>query len=299
MMMFLIDKLQATTNLTANEERIATFILSHIDEIPQMTIEDLAKKTYTSHSAIVRLAKKLDYEGFKEFKAELVEIVYRNLHKIDNVNPNFPFEPSDNSEVIAKKMATLYTETIQRSVVQLDYPLLEQVAKLLLKAKRIFLFAQGDTQIRCRGFQNKLMKINRFPIIGEEYADEDWVAANVTEEDCVMILSYSGRVKQYERFLQLFHDKKIPSVLFTGNAHGELNELADYVQVVTQTEYDFWKIGTFSSQVAFQYILDTLFSIMYSQNYQKNVVNLKNKYHLLKKGLLAGENPAENDQLND
>ncbi|CAI3426867.1 hypothetical protein CIRMBP1317_01211 [Enterococcus cecorum] len=43
-MMFLLDKLQATTNLTANEERIATFILSHIDEIPQMTIEDLAKK---------------------------------------------------------------------------------------------------------------------------------------------------------------------------------------------------------------------------------------------------------------
>lgn len=88
-------------------------------------------------------------------------------------------------------------------------------------------------------------------------------------------------------------------MLFTGNAHGELNVLADYVQVVTQTEYDFWKIGTFSSQVAFQYILDILFSIMYSQNYQKNVVNLKNKYHLLKKGLLAGENPAENDQLND
>ena len=297
--MFLLDKLQATNNLTANEQRIASFILGHIDEVPQMTIEDLAKKTYTSHSAIVRLAKKLDYDGFKEFKAEIVEIVYRNLHKIDNVNANFPFERGDNSEVIAKKMATLYTETIQRTVVQLNYSLMEQMAKVLLKAKRIFIFAQGDTQIRCRGFQNKLMKINKFPIIGEEYADEDWVAANVTAEDCVLILSYSGRIKQYERFLQLFHDNKITSMLITGNAKGALNQLADYVQVITQTEYDFWKIGTFSSQVAFQYVLDTLFSIMYSQNYQNNVVNLKNKYQLLKKGQLAGENPAENEQLNE
>lgn len=297
--MFLLDKLQATNNLTANEQRIASFILGHIDELPQMTIEDLAKKTYTSHSAIVRLAKKLDYDGFKEFKAEIVEIVYRNLHKIDNVNANFPFERGDNSEVIAKKMATLYTETIQRTVVQLNYSLMEQMAKVLLKAKRIFIFAQGDTQIRCRGFQNKLMKINKFPIIGEEYADEDWVAANVTAEDCVLILSYSGRIKQYERFLQLFHDNKITSMLITGNAKGALNQLADYVQVITQTEYDFWKIGTFSSQVAFQYVLDTLFSIMYSQNYQNNVVNLKNKYQLLKKGQLAGENPAENEQLNE
>ena len=297
--MFLLDKLQATNNLTANEQRIASFILGHIDEVPQMTIEDLAKKTYTSHSAIVRLAKKLDYDGFKEFKAEIVEIVYRNLHKIDNVNANFPFERGDNSEVIAKKMATLYTETIQRTVVQLNYSLMEQMAKVLLKAKRIFIFAQGDTQIRCRGFQNKLMKINKFPIIGEEYADEDWVAANVTAEDCVLILSYSGRIKQYERFLQLFHDNKITSILITGNEKGAFNHLADYVQVVTQTEYDFWKIGTFSSQVAFQYVLDTLFSIMYSQNYQKNMVNLKNKYQLLKKGPLAGENPAENEQLNE
>ncbi len=297
--MFLLDKLQATNNLTANEQRIASFILGHIDEVPQMTIEDLAKKTYTSHSAIVRLAKKLDYDGFKEFKAEIVEIVYRNLHKIDNVNANFPFELGDNSEVIAKKMATLYTETIQRTVVQLNYSLMEQMAKVLLKAKRIFIFAQGDTQIRCRGFQNKLMKINKFPIIGEEYADEDWVAANVTAEDCVLILSYSGRIKQYERFLQFFHDNKITSMLITGNAKGAFNHLADYVQVVTQTEYDFWKIGTFSSQVAFQYVLDTLFSIMYSQNYQKNMVNLKNKYQLLKKGQLAGENPAENEQLNE
>lgn len=297
--MFLLDKLQATDNLTANEQRIASFILEHIDEVPQMTIEDLAKKTYTSHSAIVRLAKKLDYDGFKEFKAEIVEIVYRNLHKIDNVNANFPFERGDNSEVIAKKMATLYTETIQRTVVQLNYSLMEQMAKVLLKAKRIFIFAQGDTQIRCRGFQNKLMKINKFPIIGEEYADEDWVAANVTAEDCVLILSYSGRIKQYERFLQLFHDNKITSMLITGNAKGAFNHLADYVQVVTQTEYAFWKIGTFSSQIAFQYVLDTLFSIMYSQNYQKNMVNLKNKYQLLKKGPLAGENPAENEQLNE
>lgn len=296
--MFLLDKLQTTNNLTTNEQRITDFILNHIDEIPQMTIEDLAKKTYTSHSAIVRLAKKLDYDGFKEFKAEIVEIVYRNLHKIDNVNANFPFDPGDNSEVIAKKMATLYTETIQRTVVQVNYPQLEQIAKVMLKANRIFIFAQGDTQIRCRGFQNKLMKINKFPIIGEEYADEDWVAANVTQEDCVLILSYSGRIKQYERFLQLFHDNKIKSILITGNAKGTLNKLADYVQVVTQTEYDFWKIGTFSSQVAFQYILDTLFSIMYSQNYQNNVVNLKNKFQLLRKGQLAGEILSENLQLN-
>ncbi len=36
-----------------------------------MTIEELAKPTYTSHSAIIRLCKKLGFTGFKEFRLEL------------------------------------------------------------------------------------------------------------------------------------------------------------------------------------------------------------------------------------
>lgn len=56
--MFLIDKLQSKSSLTSNEERIADYILINIDKIPQTTMEELAQNTYTSHSAIVRFAKK-------------------------------------------------------------------------------------------------------------------------------------------------------------------------------------------------------------------------------------------------
>lgn len=297
--MFLIDKLQSKSSLTSNEERIADYILINIDKIPQTTMEELAQNTYTSHSAIVRFAKKMGYDGFKEFKQAISEIVHQRLHQIDSVNPNFPFEPGDNPTVIAKKMATLTTETIQRTLAQLDFKVLDQIAARLLTANRIFIFAQGDTQIRGRSFQNKLMKLNKFLIIAEEYADEDWIAANVLPNDCVLFLTYSGRIKQYQRFLEHFKQNNISTILISGNPHSELVGLADVTQIITQNEYDFWKIGTFSSQIAFQYILDTIFSIMYSQDYQKNLVNLKNKYELLKRGAFAGENPADKDQLHE
>jgi len=47
--------------------------------------------------------------------------------------------------------------------------------------------------------------------------------------------------------------------------------------VIVQEEYDFVKVGTFASQVAFQYVLDTLYSILYAKEYRSNVENLKVK----------------------
>lgn len=45
-------------------------------------------------------------------------------------------------------------------------------------------------------------------------------------------------------------------------------------------------MATFSSQIAFDYVLNTLYSVMYAQNYQENIQNLKQKQDLIQKGLL-------------
>ena len=56
--------------------------------------------------------------------------------------------------------------------------------------------------------------------------------------------------------------------------------------IVSQDELDFAKVATFSSQIAFDYVLNTLYSVMYAQNYQENILNLKQKQGLIQKGLL-------------
>ena len=61
---------------------------------------------------------------------------------------------------------------------------------------------------------------------------------------------------------------------------------ADMCLVISQEEYDFAKVATFSSQIAFDYVLNTLFSVIYSQNFEENIRNLKNKQELIQKGLL-------------
>lgn len=77
--------------------------------------------------------------------------------------------------------------------------------------------------------------------------------------------------------------------MITGNTESDLINLAAKTIVVVQEEYDFVKVGTFASQVAFQYVLDTLYSILYAKEYRSNVENLKEKQLLIQNGILSEE----------
>ncbi|MBM6614919.1 MurR/RpiR family transcriptional regulator [Desemzia sp. RIT804] len=287
--MQVLTKLKEQMNFTNTEMRIADYIIQNITKIPTIYIEDLAKLTYTSHSTIIRLCKKMGYDGFRSFKDAISGVVYSQLHLPSEVDANFPFKQEDLTMDIAKNIANLTIDTIKKTLNQLDEELLQSVAEILFKSNHIFLFSRGDSQVRARSFQNKLVKINRFAIISEEYADEAWNASNLTPQDCALFLSYSGTSPQYKRMLQHFSNKKIPTILITGNTESDLINLAAKTIVVVQEEYDFVKVGTFASQVAFQYVLDTLYSILYAKEYRTNVENLKEKQSLIQNGILSEE----------
>ena len=288
-MVQVLTKLKDQTNFTNTEMRIADYIIQNITNIPTIYIEDLAKLTYTSHSTIIRLCKKMGYDGFRSFKDAISGVVYSQLHLPSEVDANFPFKQEDLTMDIAKNMANLTIDTIKKTLNQLDENLLQSVAEMLFNATHIFLFSRGDSQVRARSFQNKLVKINKFAIISEEYSDEAWNASNLTSQDCALFLSYSGTSPQYKRMLQHFSNKKIPTILITGNADSDLIPLAAKTIVVVQEEYDFVKVGTFASQVAFQYVLDTLYSILYAKEYSNNLEKLKEKQALIQNGILSEE----------
>lgn len=50
------------------EKNIIEYILKNPDEVVNLNIRQLANKTYTSTSAIVRFMPKLGLQGYKEFK---------------------------------------------------------------------------------------------------------------------------------------------------------------------------------------------------------------------------------------
>ena len=285
--MLIEDKLIRQDTFTTTEKRIADYLQANFEAAVYMTIEELAKATYTSHSAIIRLCKKLGFTGFKEFRLELGREVHQLLAQFDQtIDANFPFSEQDDGATIAKKMAELSIQAVKKTQLQIEDQPLDTITEKLTQAKRIFVFAKGDSQITARKFQNKLVKLNKFLILAEEYSDSSWNAANLTKEDCAVFISYSGRIHHYEKIMSYLKHVGTPTLLLTGNEHSEMAKKASMCLVISQGELDFVKVATFSSQIAFDYVLNTLYSIMYAQNYTVNVLNLKEKQQLIQHGLL-------------
>ncbi|WP_232310777.1 MurR/RpiR family transcriptional regulator [Pediococcus parvulus] len=179
-------------------------------------------------------------------------------------------------------MANLTSIAIKRAQAQIDPRQLEQAAQRLLDAKRLFFFGRGDSQIRARSFQNKLIKLDIFPVIAEEYVDEKWVVSNIHKTDCVLFISYGANIPEYTQIMAFLEKKQVPTILLTGNRQIKVRTKNKLTIVSTQDENENEsKIGTFASQIAFEYILDTLFSIMYGHAYTKNLLNQRQTQELL------------------
>lgn len=264
---------------TTNEQSIATYILTHQEKMLPFTIQELAKATYTSHSAINRLTHKLGLSGFKEFSLSLAREFEQNQHQFSEVDVNYPFSLGESSMQIAKEIADLMKNTIEKNIAFMEETLLLQTAQLLDQAERIFIYALGDSQIRAKSFQNKLFKINKYVVIATELSEWAHHTLNVTPRDCAIFLTYHSHSSNDLKIANHLVHEHIPFVTITANHQSELAKLSTICIQLPDDEVKLAKIGTFSSQIALEYVLNVIYGCIYKIDYRQHIVNAEESLH--------------------
>jgi DNA-binding MurR/RpiR family transcriptional regulator len=267
----LLTKMKNMVNFTSTEKEIATFIIKNTDKMEHLTIQELAKQTYSSHATIIRFTRKLGLSGFREFKIALVKDIQNREHPLSDVDPNTPFQANDSLMDISREMMELTQQTARESFQLLTEDVLQEATRRLHSADRIFLFAVGDSQIRAESFQNKLWKINRYTILATKRAEWAVHTANMTTRDCALFISYDAKSKLDVTAAKFLKERKIPMILLTSHSTSELSQLADIAISIPKTEdKTTLKISTFASQIAFDYVLNVFFATLYQMDYEEN-----------------------------
>lgn len=65
--------------LNSTEQNIYRYIISHMDEVMEMNVRDLAEATFVSTATIVRFTQKMNCDGFNDFKKQLKEYRSGNM----------------------------------------------------------------------------------------------------------------------------------------------------------------------------------------------------------------------------
>ncbi|WP_296880543.1 MurR/RpiR family transcriptional regulator [Thomasclavelia sp.] len=267
----LIEQKLETVKLSSAQQAVIDYFFKEREKIKNKTIKMIAKETYTSSTTVVRLAKKLGYHGFEDFKDDfLKEINYLDTH-FNNIDPNYPFVKTDNLQKISSKVTTLVQETINDTLNLIEHDSMQQAVRLLSNANQIHLAAISYSLLLGQMFQLDMMRIgvavNICSIVGEEL----FTPAIIKKEDCVIFISYSGEIDQLCSLAKMVKEKGAKVIAITGLGNNRLKKYSDVILSIATREKLYSKIAGFCNEYSIKLILDILYSNYFVLNYDDNL----------------------------
>ena len=183
-----IEDVDRTGNLDAC---LALFILEHHDEIPDMSIRELANSCSTSPASVSRFCRRVNDSDYRELKDQMVEY-----------NAWLRTEASDNRASQSIDVAW-YFDIMESALYQtralLTEDILDRAVDWISGANNIYLYGSSFSNIIAREASEKLNRINRqsysFSSVKGQLASLDLLR----EDDVVILISFSGKTQHVIR----------------------------------------------------------------------------------------------------
>ncbi|MGM9912906.1 MurR/RpiR family transcriptional regulator [Floccifex sp.] len=265
--------------LTPTEKQIADYIIDNARAASSLTIRELAEEVYSSPSTIVRLCKKIGFEGFNDFqKALLYDIA--SLSEDDMKVSSFDIKANEDTPSIINKITYNNIRILEESIKLLDEETISACVDLLEKANRVLLFGIGSSYYVSRDLYLKLLRLNISAVSNEDFHSQLLAAINSNEQDVAIVFSYSGQTKEMIDCIETLKENKTPVIAFTRYTPSTIAEMADYNLYVASTEPILRK-GAMTSRIAFLNVIDILYTIYLTRHYDETMKKIL-KTHIYK-----------------
>ena len=271
--MRLLKTLSEREKFSAVEQNIIKYILDNPKEIVNMSIRELANKTFTSSAAIFRLCQKCGLKGYTEFKIKFISEVnrtsdfendelekpIRDLHR--------PINGKDDVKSVVRRMAFLQIEAIEETKNEINYKQFERVADMMNAAGQIVFFGFDLNYYISQSTVYHLVRTGKPAVVYETVNNQVAKAVMFKKEDVAILISRTGENKNLIRISQVLKRKGAKIILLSASRDTSLDKLCDEFIYIANV-IDYLSMGGVIFSVGCRYILDVLFGILFSKNYK-------------------------------
>ena len=257
----------------SSKSAIAIFLMEQLEIIEQLSLEEIARQSFTSKASLVRFAQALGFKGWTDFLPALIaERHYAQVH-YSGVDHSLPFSDEDELSTIVQKIATIEKESIQDTADKLDPVALERAAEWLQKADKVAIFGLTPNEYLAHLFKRKMLSIGK-TIQVPQAGEFGLTAASLGEKDLAIIISYSGNSENVEslRYLSLLKNRKVKILGLTSENSHLLREASDTTLTICTREDQYKKIGNFSTEESIHFLLNSLYAAYFKKDYFANYV---------------------------
>lgn len=250
--------------MSATERAVSDYLLSHQGEVMELSIHQLAEKTFASPSTVIRMCQRIGFAGYKEFRqAVTCEVAVRRMSQGQERRE---ITQSDSLDEIVDKVTYKNMMSLQDTKDLIDTDILQTCVDLLNSARTVLLFGLGASLYSARDLNLKLLRLNKPCITNDDWHTQLLQARNATERDLAIVVSYSGETAEVIQCMNALRENHTPIVAITRQESSPVTELADY-RLYTTDDGSAIQVGTMSARMSQLNIIDILFTAYANSQY--------------------------------
>ncbi len=271
---------EASPSLSAAEQQIARYITENPEEATLLTVRELAQRTFTSPSSVVRVCRSVGFDGYKELRRALVGELAALGDKGRHSEQELTAE--DDIRDIVYKVTQKNIQSLTDSQKLLSPETVEQCAHLLDQCRSVLLFGLGSSLCVAHDTYLKFLRLNKPCLIVDDWHAQLISAQNATPQDVAIAFSYSGQTVEVITCMEALKKNGTPIIAITRYSPSRVAELADYKLYIAANE-SLFRNGAMSSRIAQLNVIDILYTA-YARLHYEDTLRALTRTHIYKPG---------------
>jgi len=262
-------------SLTPVERRVAECILDNLEEIPHLSIKNLAQLSKTSDASVLRFCKTMGYSGYRSF----IVSISASLGSMDDDrdHPYTDIQPGDDLQVIVSNVARNNIKSIEDTLSVLDRQEVDRAVRVLRSCNRIVFFGIGASGLVCQDAEQKFSRINKLCHSYTDGHSQLTAATLLGKGDVAIFISNSGDTIEILDALEIARKNGATTLAVTKYNKSSLAERSDIILSISTPEISI-RSGAMGSRIAMLTVVDILFAGVASAEYH-NVKKYLTKTH--------------------
>lgn len=206
---------------------IALVMLKNYNDIPHMTINDIADLCFASPSSISRFVKMIGFDSFLEFKKECE-------HTLKIENTDYSVEVSKAKKEDIQPIFERFTHNVEHSLEyclkHLDYEQLDRICQKVYESQKVLFLGLEYSTLLGQHFQNRMALMNKYISIGLSYEEQLECVKEMEEGSVVFIASIEGGyLYRSDEVMRLLKEKNAYVIVLTMNQNSKLMKVAQEI----------------------------------------------------------------------
>ena len=272
----ILDEISNNTNLNENEQQILKYITEHIDEVPTLSSRELARRTYTSSTAVLRCIKKLGFQNYNDFKLNI------NSYLKNYTTEEIKVSENDEFLDLMNKMTALNEQIIKQTKENLSIDIIQKVIRKLNKTKYIDIVANNENATIAEYASSNLCKVGKIVTVYDTDNKQIMLGLNAPEDHVVIVITKYGENLNILRMMKVLKKRGIPVIAMTSKNNETMKKLSDFVIGVVLDE----SVNNFVNLIyttSLKYIFDLIYASLFSRHYDSTIEKENNLLKLFER----------------